>query len=192
MKGSFRHQPSPSGPTLPGRLREELAVRHDAARTIKSYVQWVRRYLAFHGRRHPGEMGAPEIHAFLSHLATDLVVSASTQNQAVSALLFLYRQVLEKDVGELTGIARARQWRRIPTVLTPREVKAVLDRLDGVEALVAHQLYGSGLRLIGAPATAGQGSGPGEASDHRPLRQRGRSTEGRCCPRSWWTRCGTI
>jgi len=95
-------------------------------------------------------MGPAEIHAFLSHLATDLEVSASTQNQALSALLFLYRQVLGADVGELTGVARARQRQRVPTVLTSSEVKAVLDRLDGMEGLVARMLYGSGLRLMEA------------------------------------------
>jgi integron integrase len=95
-------------------------------------------------------VGASEIHAFLSHLATDLAVSASTQNQALSALLFLYRHVPGRDVGDLTGVTRARQRQRLPTVLTPGEVKAVLERLDGVEGLVARLLYGSGLRLLEA------------------------------------------
>jgi integron integrase len=140
----------PQRPTLLGKLREELAVRHYARRTVKSYVLWVRRYLAFHGLRHPREMGAEEIHAFLSHLATDLGVSASTQNQALSALLFLYRHVLGADVGELTGVPRARQRQRVPTVLTPGEVKAVMEWLEGVEGLVARLLYGSGLRLMEA------------------------------------------
>jgi integron integrase len=150
MSDRFGDQASPQRPTLLGKLREELAVRHYARRTVKSHVLWVRRYLGFHGRRHPREMGAPEIHTFLSHLATDLGVSASTQNQALSALLFLYRHVLGTDVGELTGIARARQRKRVPTVLTPHEVKAVLDRLGGKESLVARLLYGSGLRLLEA------------------------------------------
>jgi len=135
---------------LLGKLREELAVRHYAPRTIKAYVQWVRRYLAFHGRRHPRDMGTTEIHAFLSHLATDREVSSSTQNQALSALLFLYRQVLGVDVGDLSGLPRARQRQRLPTVLTVEEVRAVLDGVDGVEGLVARLLYGGGLRLTEA------------------------------------------
>jgi integron integrase len=150
MTERYREAPSPQRPTLMGKLREELAVRHYARRTVKSYVLWVRRYLAFHGCRHPREMGSKEIQAFLSHLATDLSVSASTQNQALSALLFLYRHVLGSDVGDLTGVARARQRKRLPTVLTPGEVKTVLARLDGVEGLVARMLYGSGLRLMEA------------------------------------------
>ncbi|KEF42025.1 MAG: integrase [Cyanobium sp. CACIAM 14] len=150
MNSAFHGQPSPGRPTLLGKLREELAVRHYARRTVKSYVLWVRRYMAFHGRRHPRGMGSVEIHAFLSHLATDLGVSASTQNQALSALLFLYRQVLGTEVGDLTGVPRARQRQHLPTVLTPGEVRAVLDRLDGTEGLVARLLYGSGLRLMEA------------------------------------------
>lgn len=150
MTDSFVNQASPPRPTLLGKLREELAVRHYARRTVKSYVLGVRRYLGFHGRRHPREMGAPEIHSFLSHLATDLGVSASTRNQALSALLFLYRHVLETGVGDLMGIPRARQRQRVPTVLTPHEVKDVLDRLAGAEGLVARLLYGSGLRLLEA------------------------------------------
>ena len=126
-----------------GKLREELVVRHYAPRTVKAYVQWVRRYLAFHGRRHPRDMGTTEIHAFLSHLATDRAVSSSTQNQALSALLFLYRQVLGVDVGDLSGVPRARQRQRLPTVLTVEEVRAVLDGVDGVEGLVARLLYGA-------------------------------------------------
>ncbi|MEB3323310.1 MAG: integron integrase, partial [Synechococcaceae cyanobacterium] len=141
---------SPQRPTLLGQLREELAVRHYARRTVKCDVLGVRRSRVFHDCRHPREMGSREIHAFLSHLATDRGVSASTQNQALSALLFLYRHVLGQDVGELAGIPRARQRQRLPTVLTLHEVKAVLERLGGVEGLVARLLYGSGLRLMEA------------------------------------------
>jgi integrase len=135
---------------LLGKLREELAVRHYAPRTDKAYVQWVRRYLAFHGRRHPRDMGTVEIHAFLSYLATDLGMSASIQNQALSALLFLYPQVLGSVVGDLIGVPRARQRQRLPTVLTVAEVKAVLDGVDGVEGLVVRLLFGGGLRLMEA------------------------------------------
>jgi integron integrase len=132
------------------RFREEMQVRHYARRTITSYAQWVKRFLRFHGMRHPREMGEEEINAFLSHLATEAQVSASTQNQALSALLFLYRTVLGGDVGNLEGVVRARQRKRLPVVLTVAEVKAVLSQLEGVEQLVAQLLYGSGLRLMEA------------------------------------------
>ncbi|EAQ75559.1 integron integrase [Synechococcus sp. WH 5701] len=139
-----------SGPRLMDRFREEMQVRHYARRTITSYAQWVKRFLRFHGMRHPREMGEEEINAFLSHLATEGQVSASTQNQALSALLFLYRTVLSGDVGNLEGVVRARQRKRLPVVLTVAEVKAVLSQLEGVEQLVAQLLYGSGLRLMEA------------------------------------------
>jgi integron integrase len=136
-------------PGLIQRYREELQVRHYARRTVNTYEQWLRRFLRFHRMRHPREMGSSEVNAFPSHLAVDLQVSASTQNQALAALLFLYREMLERDL-ELEGVVRARTRRRLPVVLTPEEVRAVLERLDGVEALVAGLLYGSGLRLMEA------------------------------------------
>jgi integron integrase len=116
---------------------------------VNTYEQWLRRFLRFHNRRHPREMGSAEVNAFLTHLAVELQVSPSTQNQALAALLFLYRELLERDL-ELEGVVRARSKRRLPVVLTPEEVKAVLDRLAGVDALVAGLLYGSGLRLMEA------------------------------------------
>ena len=137
------------GPTLIQRYREELQVRHYARRTVKTYEQWLRRFLRFHRMRHPREMGSAEVNAFLSHLAVDLKVSASTQNQALAALLFLYRELLERDLA-LEGVVRARTRRRLPVVLTPEEVREVLARLEGDEALVAGLLYGSGLRLMEA------------------------------------------
>ncbi|MCP9816483.1 integron integrase [Synechococcus sp. GreenBA-s] len=142
----------PSDPRPPGliqRYREELQVRHYARRTVKTYEQWLRRFLRFHGRRHPREMGSAEVNAFLSHLAVDLQVSASTQNQALAALLFLYRELLERDL-ELEGVVRARTRRRLPVVLSEAEVRAVRDRLEGDAALVVGLLYGSGLRLMEA------------------------------------------
>jgi integrase len=110
----------------------------------------IQRFLGFHRMRHPREMGEAEINAFLSHLATEEHVSASTQNQALAALLFLYRRVLGSDVGNLEGVIRARRRPRLPVVLTVGEVRAVLGHLDGAEALVAQVLYGSGLRLMEA------------------------------------------
>jgi len=132
------------------RYREELQVRHYARRTITTYSQWVKRFLRFHGMQHPREMGEQEINAFLSHLATVGRVSASTQNRALSALLFLYRQVLGGDVGNLEGVVRARQPKRLPVVFTVGETREVLQRLQGTEQLVAQMLYGSGLRLMEA------------------------------------------
>jgi len=141
---------TPSRPAgLIQRYREELQVRHYARRTVTTYEQWLRRFLRFHGLRHPRQMGSAEVNAFLSHLAVDLQVSPSTQNQALAALLFLYRELLDRDL-ELDGVVRARTRRRLPVVLTPQEVRAVLRRLSGVEALVAGLLYGSGLRLMEA------------------------------------------
>lgn len=137
-------------PGLIQRYREELQARHYARRTVSSYEHWLRRFLRFHRMRHPRQMGEAEINAFLSHLATEEKVSASTQNQALAALLFLYRTVLGGDVGNLEGVIRARRRQRLPVVLTVGEVRAVLGHLGGAEALVAQLLYGSGLRLMEA------------------------------------------
>ncbi|MEY4353657.1 MAG: hypothetical protein RLZZ609_1898 [Cyanobacteriota bacterium] len=142
----------PSLPRPPGliqRYREELQARHYARRTVATYEQWLRRFLRFHHLRHPREMGSGEVNAFLTHLAVDLHVSASTQNQALSALLFLYRELLERDL-DLNRLVRAHKPRRLPVVLTPEEVRAVLQRLEGSDAMVAGLLYGSGLRLMEA------------------------------------------
>lgn len=128
-------------------LRTALRARHYSRRTEQAYCLWVRRYIRFHGLRHPREMGEAEINAFLTHLATEREVSASTQNQALSALLFLYRYVLERSVGDLGGVVRARRPRRLPVVLTRDEVAAVLDYLDGDLRLMASLMYGAGLRL---------------------------------------------
>jgi integron integrase len=112
-----------------------------------AYVGWIRRFILFHGKRHPEEMGEVEMTAFLSHLATDGHLAASTQNQALAALLFLYQQVLRRDVDWLTGMVHAKRPERLPVVLSRDEVKAVLDRMNGVSALIATLLYGSGLRV---------------------------------------------
>ena len=136
-------------PGLIQRYREELQARHYARRTVKTYEQWLRRFLRFHNLRHPRTMGSGEVNAFLTHLAVELKVSASTQNQALAALLFLFRELLEHDL-DLEGVVRARARRRLPVVLTPEEVRAVLQRLEGADALVAGLLYGSGLRLMEA------------------------------------------
>src|SRR5690606_39016767 len=118
--------------------------------TEKAYVAWIKRFVLFHDKCHPEEMGASEVSAFLSHLATRRKVSASTQNQALAALLFLYRWVLRKDIGPPETFIRARRPPRLPTVLTVTEVTAVLAELNGSPRLVASLLYGSGLRLMEA------------------------------------------
>jgi integron integrase len=141
--------PSTRPPGLIQRYREELQARHYARRTVTTYEQWVRRFLRFHGLRHPREMGSTEVNSFLTHLAVERRVSPSTQNQALAALLFLYRNLLERDL-ELASVVRARSRQRLPVVLTTEEVRAVLQRLDGIDNLVAGLLYGSGLRLMEA------------------------------------------
>jgi integron integrase len=133
---------------LKSQLRAALRSRHYSRRTEQAYSLWVRRFIRFHGVRHPAEMAEPEINAFLTHLATVEHVSASTQTQALSALLFLYRHVIGREVGELTGLVRARTSRRLPLVLTRDEVRAVLGALDGDKWLMASLMYGSGLRLM--------------------------------------------
>ena len=130
--------------------QEKLRTRHLALRTERVYLQWIRRYVAFHHRRHPREMGAPEVEAFLSHLATNGRVSASTQNQALQAILFLYKHVLDIELPWLDGVTRANRPKRLPVVLTVSQVHAVLAELDGVPLLVASLLYGGGLRLMEA------------------------------------------
>ncbi|MFQ6538708.1 MULTISPECIES: integron integrase [Aphanothece] len=136
-------------PGLIQRYREELQTRHYARRTVKTYELWLRRFLRFHNLRHPREMGSVEVNSFLTHLAVDLQVSPSTQNQALAALLFLYRELLGRDL-ELDGVVRARNRRRLPVVLSEAEVRAVREHLDGDPALVVGLLYGSGLRLMEA------------------------------------------
>jgi integron integrase len=127
--------------------RDRMRTLHLSLRTEKAYLQWMRRYVKFHGQRHPREMGSAEVESFLTHLAVALRVSAATQNQALHALLFLYRQVLELDLPWLENITRATKPKRLPVVLSPIEVRAVLAQLEGVSWLIASLLYGGGLRL---------------------------------------------
>jgi len=145
------HEAGPAEPPKPrllDRVRAAVRLRHYSRQTEKAYVGWTRRYILFHGKRHPAEMGAPELTRFLSSLAVDGRVAASTQNQALSALLFLYGNVLELDVPWLDGIVRAKRPQRLPIVLTRDEVRALLRPLQGVPRLMAFLLYGSGLRLL--------------------------------------------
>jgi len=129
-------------------MRSALRVRHYSRRTEETYCNWVRRFILFHEVRHPKEMGEPEINAFLTHLAVREKVSASTQNQALCALLFLYRQVIGRDLGDLGQVIRARKPKRLPVVLTRDEVKTLLSHLQGDRWLMVSLLYGAGLRLM--------------------------------------------
>jgi integron integrase len=135
-------------PKLLDQLREALRSRHYSRRTEQTYCHWVKRYIFFHNVRHPAEMAEPEINQFLTHLAVKENVSASTQNQALSSLLFLYRYVLDREIGKLGEVIRARKASRVPVVLTREEVKAVLNHLTGDKWLMASLMYGSGLRLM--------------------------------------------
>jgi len=135
-------------PRLLDRVREALRLRHCSPRTEEAYVAWVRRFVLFHQKRHPCDMGEAEVAAFLSDLASRQRVSASTQNQALSALLFLYGTVLQRDLGALAGVVRARRPSRLPLVLSRSEVAQVLGRMRGVTGLMASLMYGSGLRVL--------------------------------------------
>jgi site-specific recombinase XerD len=135
-------------PRLLDRVREAIRARHYSRRTEKAYVHWIRRYILFHGKRHPAEMGAAEVTSFLTSLAVDGKVAASTQNQALSALLFLYREVLVIELPWLDDVVRAKRPQHLPVVLTRDEVRGVLQELTGVHRLMAVLLYGSGLRLL--------------------------------------------
>jgi integron integrase len=138
------------GPGLLYMARSQMRLRHFSLRTEKAYLGWMRRFIWFHGRRHPREMGHAEVEAFLSHLAVERDVSASTQNQALQALLFLYREVLHLDLPWMSSVVRARQSRHLPVVLTHEEVGRVMAHLEGKPRLVVQLLYGSGLRLMEA------------------------------------------
>ncbi|OGK78231.1 MAG: hypothetical protein A2X51_09030 [Candidatus Rokubacteria bacterium GWC2_70_24] len=140
--------PDAPKPRLLDRVREAIRVRHYSRRTEKAYVAWIRRYIFFHGKRHPAEMGAPELTRFLTSLAVDGKVAASTQNQALSALLFLYREVLEQQVPWLDDLVYATRPHHLPVVLAREEVRAVLGEIHGVPRLMAFLLYGAGLRLL--------------------------------------------
>src|SRR2546423_807841 len=140
--------PSPTAPRLLERVHWHLRVKHYSLRTEQSYVDWIRRFILFHHKRHPDEMGEKEIAAFLSFLAVEKQVAASTQNQALSALLFLYEQVLERKLDFLDNVERVKRPPKVPVVFTRGEAQAVLHHLQGPYHLMAELLYGSGLRLL--------------------------------------------
>jgi integron integrase len=141
-------RPASSKPRFLDDVRRRLRLEHYSRRTEEAYVGWIRRFILFNGKRHPSELGEAEVTRFLSSLAVERHVASSTQNQALSAILFLYSEVLKKDLPWLEGLVRARGPRRLPSVLTRDEVAAVLSRLSGPSRLVATLLYGAGLRLL--------------------------------------------
>ncbi|MFO1429107.1 MAG: integron integrase [Candidatus Competibacteraceae bacterium] len=141
--------PVPRGePKLLDQVRDLIRLKHYSIRTEQAYLSWIRRFILFHHKRHPKEMGKPEIEAFLTHLAVQENVAASTQNQAMNAILFLYRYVLKQDLDWLEDVTRAKRPARLPVVLTVSDVQAVLARLEGQYWVMASLLYGSGLRLM--------------------------------------------
>jgi integron integrase len=156
MPGERVELPSPVVPPPPrprrllDQVRDAVRVRHYSYRTEQAYVGWIRRFVLFHDKRHPAEMGPDEIRRFLTALAVQRSVSASTQNQALAALLFLYRDVLGRDPGWIDDVVRAKRPQRLPVVLTRTEVARLFDRLDGTMWLAAMLLYGGGLRLMEA------------------------------------------
>ncbi len=135
-------------PKLLDQVRQKIRLKHYSIRTEQAYVDWIRRYILYHQKRHPQDMGKPEVEQFLTHLAVERNVAASTQNQALSAILFLYKEVLEQDIGWLDGMEHAKRPARLPVVLTATEVRTVLTHLDGRHRLMANLLYGSGLQLM--------------------------------------------
>jgi len=141
-------EPTPRGAKLRDRIRDAMRLRRLSRRTEKTYLDWIRRYLLFHGNRHPALLGADEVASFLSWLANERRIVASTQNQARSALLFLYRSVLDIDLPWLADVVRAKRPHRLPLVLSREEVAAVLGRMRGTARTMATLLYGSGLRLL--------------------------------------------
>jgi integron integrase len=135
-------------PKLIDQVRHYLRVRHYAIKTEKTYVAWIKRYIYYHGKRHPKDMGVREIEAFLTHLAVNLNVAASTQNQAFNALLFLYKHILRREIKEPINAFRAKRPTLVPTVLTTDETGRLLSAMQGTQQLMAKLIYGSGLRLM--------------------------------------------
>jgi integron integrase len=135
-------------PKLLDQVRDVIRRKHFSMRTERSYVDWIRRFILFHDKRHPREMAEIEVTQFLTHLARECRVAASTQNQALSALLFLYKQVLKQEIGWLAGVERAKRPARLPVVLNRDEVHRLFAQLHGIHRLMAGLLYGSGLRLM--------------------------------------------
>jgi integron integrase len=135
-------------PRLLQQVRDRIRARHYSLRTERTYLDWIKRFILFHGKRHPRELGAPEVEAFLSHLAVDRNVSSNTQNLALSAILFLYREVLGSELPWLVNVTRAKRPQRLPTVLTRSEVQRLLEALQSPLQLIVRLYYGTGMRLM--------------------------------------------
>src|SRR2546422_1233800 len=139
--------PAAGKPKLLDQVRDVIRRKHYSIRTEQAYIDWIKRFIIYHGKRHPGDMAEEEVAEFLTHLARDGHVAASTQNQALSALLFLYKEALKQEIGWLEGVQRAKRPSRLPVVLTRDEVNKIFAQLHGAHRLMAGLLYGSGLRL---------------------------------------------
>lgn len=135
-------------PRLLDQVREALRVRHYSLRTEESYTHWIKRFILFHNKRHPKDMGKPEVESFLSFLTTHKNVASSTQNQALSAILFLYKQVLKQEIDWIENVVRAKRPKRLPVVLPRSDVSRILNQLEGRNKLVGMMLYGAGMRLM--------------------------------------------
>jgi len=138
----------PQGKKLLDQVSDAIRIKHYSQRTEQTYRDWIKRYILFHNKRHPKDMGAEEIQAFISYLANERHLAASSQNQALSAILFLYRHVLQKEIDLPSDLIRAEKSKTLPTVLTHTEALAVINHMTGVTKLMAQLLYGSGLRLM--------------------------------------------
>jgi integron integrase len=144
-----KHPTPPHGKRLLDQLRDQIRTKQYSPRTEKTYIQWVREYILFHNKRHPKEMGVPQINQFITHLVVERKSSASTQNQALSAILFLYRNVIRVELDETAlGFNRPKKGKRVPVVLTPAEARAILSQLTGPYKLMGQIMYGGGLRLM--------------------------------------------
>ncbi len=146
--GQPTHQPEMAPLRLLDQVRERLRVKHYSIRTEASYVEWIKRFIRFHGKQHPRELGAEHVEAFLTHLAVRRNVAAATQNQALAALLFLYKEVLQLELPWLNDVTRAKRPQRLPVVLTRDEIRMMLRHVNGVERLVLMLLYGTGMRIM--------------------------------------------
>jgi integron integrase len=135
-------------PRLLDQVRDTLRLKHYSIRTEETYIGWIKRYILFHDKRHPKDMGEIEIKTFLTNLAVNKNVAASTQNQAFNALLFLYREVLKQEFGQLNDVVRAKKPRKLPVVFTKEEVRLIINQLEGTKWLMAQLMYGAGLRVM--------------------------------------------
>ena len=147
MDSAHANSPAPKAPRLLEQVRDAIRRRHYSERTEETYVHWIKRFIFFSGKRHPAELGGEEVTAFLNYLARERTVAAATQNQALSALLFLYKEVLGQPLPWLDGLERAKRPARVPSVLTREEVRGLLAHMRGSKWLMASLLYGAGLRL---------------------------------------------